>query len=68
MGSRSVNLFERMSEKDKPKLPSDTKTFDYLIPNVRLTSLVVLTTTHFLQLLFVSLLKDSYYFIIGNST
>ena len=34
MGTRSVNLFERMSEKDKPTMPSDTKVHDCLVPNV----------------------------------
>lgn len=34
MGTRSVNLFERISENDKPTLPSDTQIHDVLVPNV----------------------------------
>ncbi|EDV25402.1 uncharacterized protein TRIADDRAFT_55461 [Trichoplax adhaerens] len=34
MGTRSVNLFERMPEKDKPVLPSDYQTYDFRVPNV----------------------------------
>ncbi|EDV25401.1 uncharacterized protein TRIADDRAFT_55460 [Trichoplax adhaerens] len=34
MGTRSVNLFERMSEKHKPVLPSDYRTHEFRAPNV----------------------------------
>ena len=34
MGTRSVNLFERMSENDKSNLPSDIQVHDCLVPNV----------------------------------
>lgn len=34
MGARSVNLFERVSEEDRTKLPSDVQVHDCLVPNV----------------------------------
>ena len=41
MGSRSLNIFERQPEADKPALPSDVQTHDCRVPNVIIMLLIV---------------------------
>lgn len=46
MGSRSLNIFERQPEADKPALPSDVQTYDCRVPNV-IDKLIIIIYMYF---------------------